>query len=215
MIALGAAISAVLFGVIVAIVVGDPFGGALFGGGIFLGAVGAVLGAAAIRGARPIVGAAVDESAAGWTEFHRELARARRFGRPFTIVRFANGGRLDDATATSLREIAAAARRIDRVWSDEGHILMLLPETAPSAVPGLLERIRLVAPDALAAEPSVVHFPDHGTTSGALIGAIYAAGVGEIPTPISAARPGVRPAAGARDSDSDIPADDVAASGSG
>lgn len=195
MIALRAAVPAVVLGALVAVVLGDPLPGVAFSGGILAGIVGAMFIVPALKGAPAgVAGAAIDDSAAGWAEFHRELARARRFDGQFAIVRFANVEPLDEATATSLRNgIAASARRIDRVWVDEGHILMLLPETTQAAAATVLDRIRAAVPVALATEPGVAHFPEHGITSGALIAAVYGAGAEEVPTPISAVRPDIRP----------------------
>ena len=194
------AIFAALVGLIVGLLAGDPLPGLVFGLGLLLGAVGSVVVVPALRAAPAgIKGAAIDDAGTGWVEFHRELARARRFDRPFAIVRFSVGRAPDQALLMGLRnEIAVISRRIDRAWIDEDHILLLLPEATEAAAKAALSRIHVRVAAAVAFQPGLALFPEHGITSGALIAAVYGNGQEDVPTPIAAARPELwlQPAAG-------------------
>jgi hypothetical protein len=86
-------------------------------------------------------------------------------------------------------EIAVISRRIDRAWIDEDHILLLLPEATEAAAKAALSRIHVRVAAAVAFEPGLALYPEHGITSGALIAAVYGNGYAEVPTPIAAARP--------------------------
>jgi hypothetical protein len=185
------ALFAALVGVIVGLLFGDPLPGVAFGLGLLLGAVGSVVVVPALRAVPAgIKGAAIDDVATGWVEFHRELARARRFDRPFAIVRFSIGRSPDLGVLVGLRnEIALISRRIDRLWIDEDHILLLLPETTEAAAKAALSRIYVGVAAAVVFEPGLALYPEHGITSGALISAVYGNGHAEVPTPIAAARP--------------------------
>lgn len=180
-----------LVGLIVGLLVGDPLPGLVFGLGLLLGAVGSVVVVPALRAAPAgIKGAAIDDAGTGWVEFHRELARARRFDRPFGIVRFSAGRSPDQGVLVGLRnEIAVISRRIDRLWIDEDHILLLLPEATEASAKAALSRIHVGVPAAVAFAPGLALYPEHGITSGALIAAVYGNGQADVPTPIAAARP--------------------------
>ena len=184
-----------LVGLLVGLLAVELMAGVIFGLGLVLGAIASVLVVPALRSApRDPKGAAIDDAAAGWTEFHRELARARRFDGQFAILRFSREGSADPDALVALRnEIAAGSRRIDRLWIDEGHILLLLPETTEAAADAVLRRIGQLAPAALAIEPGLARFPEHGITSGALIAAVYGNGQQDVPTPIAAVRSELRP----------------------
>ncbi len=189
-----------LVGLVVGLLVGDPLPGVAFGLGLLVGGAASVVVVPALRSAPAgIKGAAIDDVAAGWIEFHRELARARRFDRPFAIVRFSVGRSPDEGVLVGLRnEIAAISRRIDRLWIDEDHILLLLPEATEAAAKAALSRVYVGVPAAVAFAPGLALYPEHGITSGALIAAVYGNGQAEVPTPIAAARPELwlQPAAG-------------------
>jgi hypothetical protein len=190
-----AVLLAALLGLVVGLLFGDPMPGVAFGLGLLLGAIGSILLVPALRAAPAgLSGAAIDDAAAGWAEFHRELARARRFDGQFAIVCFSVDGPRDaDALAGVRNEIAASSRRIDRLWIDEDHILLLLPHATQAAAEVVLDRIRAQVPIALAVEPGLAMFPEHGITSGALISAVYGNGQEDVPTPIAAIRPEFRP----------------------
>jgi hypothetical protein len=182
---------AALLGILVGLLAGDPLPGIAFGLGLLVGGIASILVVPALRAAPAgLKGAAIDDAASGWAEFHRELARARRFDGQFAIVCFSRGESTDPDELVSLRnEIAASSRRIDRLWIDGGHILLLLPETTQAAADAVLSRIRALTPAALAVEPGVARFPEQGITSGALIAAVFGSGQEDVPTPIGAVRP--------------------------
>jgi hypothetical protein len=212
-------ILAALVGLIVGLLLGDPVPGVVFGLGLLLGAVASVVVVPALRAAPAgIKGAAIDDAGTGWVEFHRELARARRFDRPFAIVRFSVGRSPDQGLLVGLRnEIAAISRRIDRVWIDEDHILLLLPEATEAAAKAALSRVHVGVAAAVAFEPGLALYPEHGITSGALIAAVYGSGQAEVPTPIAAARPELwlQSAAGVSQADGPAGTSDEVASQSG
>lgn len=193
--AIAVAIPASLVGLTVGLLVGDPMPGIAFGLGLLVGGAAALV-VAALRASPPGVGgAAIEDAAAGWAEFHREMARARRFDGRFGIVRFGSGAAGDVETLDALRNaVAAASRRIDRVWVDDGHLLLLLPEASKQAAQAAVARIRAEAPGVAALETGMAVFPEDGITSGALITAVYGGGAIEVPTPLAALRTD-RPAA--------------------
>lgn len=116
--------------------------------------------------------AATSEPTEGWEEFHRELARARRFERPFGIVRFVGVDR-DVVTERHTRDkVAALSRRIDRVWLDGGDLFVLLPESDPGAVEAAVARARYRLGAVLALTVTAT-FPANGITSGSLIACLY------------------------------------------
>jgi hypothetical protein len=124
--------------------------------------------------ARPttLLTAATSEPSEGWSEFHRELARARRFDRPFGIVRYVGVGH-GVMTDRHLRDkVAALGRRIDRVWLDGGDLFVLMPESDAGAVETAVARARYRVGEAL--ERSIAAtFPANGITSGSLIACLY------------------------------------------
>jgi hypothetical protein len=116
--------------------------------------------------------AATSDPSGGWQEFHRELNRARRFDRPFGIVRFVGVGR-GVMTERHLRDrVATLARRIDRVWLDGGDLFVLLPESDAAAVETTVARARYRLGEALDVAVSAT-FPANGITSGSLIACLY------------------------------------------
>lgn len=191
MIGVVACLIAGLLGVVVAAATGEPATGVALAGGIILGVVGSIFVVPALRGAPAgVVGAAVDDAATGWSEFHRELARARRFESPFALIRFSPGEVPDEDTLNAVRdELASGARRIDRLWVDGQDIIALLPASTEAATQAMLDRMRTTVPALATVEPSVALFPEHGITSGALIAAVYGGDRNHVPTPIAAVRP--------------------------
>jgi hypothetical protein len=124
--------------------------------------------------ARPttLLTAATSEPSEGWSEFHRELARARRFDRPFGIVRYVGVGQ-GVMTDRHLRDkVAALGRRIDRVWLDGGDLFVLMPESDAGAVETAVARARYRVGEALERSISAT-FPANGITSGSLIACLY------------------------------------------
>jgi hypothetical protein len=185
-------IAIVAIGSLAAIAVGQPLAAVMFAVGAIVGYVVAFLSVPALRDGRArATGAAIDDATSGWAEFHRELTRARRFDRSFAIVRLGPATSADDHGRIR-DQVAAALRRIDRIWLDGDHILMLLPEANPTAVKATLDRVRAAVPEAIQFDPGIALFPQHGITSGSLIAAAYGASIEDVPTPIAAARPDLR-----------------------
>ncbi len=134
-------------------------------------------------------GAATDDAESGWAEFQRELARARRFDRPFATIRVPLGEPVDEGRLVTIRNaLAANARRIDRIWIDDADLLVLLPETSRAAAAAVMDRITALVPE-MESRPTLAVFPENGITSGSLIAAVYAHQGSEVPTTIGTVRP--------------------------
>ena len=197
------------------VAIGQPFVGILVAAGLLIGYACALRYDRAKRDDHAgAPGSAIDDATTNWSEFHRELTRARRFDRPFALIRLRLA---DTATARDLTRVrdraARATRRIDRVWINGDHVLMLLPEASVAAVDATLARVRAAVPEAFHTEPGIALFPQHGITSGSLIAAAYGAGVEGVPTPITTARPLLRGALDVGVVDAGAPADERVISG--
>jgi hypothetical protein len=133
-------------------------------------------------------GAAVDD--AGWTEFRRELRRARRNARSLTLLRIAGNELPTDGPdgpsdlATRSRRLGLHLRLVDRTWVDDGSIYVLLPESPRAAADVLLTRIRAESPAQLPEHVRIATFPEDGLTSGAIIAAVNGGAVDAVPIPI-------------------------------
>lgn len=156
--------------IVVAGLAGSIGSGFAFAVGMLAGSAivaGMATGQSAVR-----LAAATSDASRGWAEFHRELARARRFDRAFGIVRFA-GAELVAPGETRIRDrLAAMSRRIDRVWADGDDVFVLLPEADAAAVDGSVVRARQRIGEGLG-QPNVAIFPSNGITSGAMIACLY------------------------------------------
>ncbi len=153
-------------------VTGEPAVAIAFGAGLLVAWVGGWF----LRAARPAPAHAPvstdDLAAAGWAEFHRELARARRFNGEFAVMRWPMRAEpAADDRSEIITGIEGRARRIDRVWVDGSDVLVLLPETSRAAAEVVLERIRSV-PSLAEITPTMASFPQDGITSGALLAVI-------------------------------------------
>lgn len=181
----------IVAGLLAGVVAGAGIGLAVALGGL-LAAIASLIVLTPGRGRDIAAGGAVSDAAAGWAEFHRELARSRRFDRSFAIVRLAAGPGHPAETLLGVRDrVADAARRTDRTWVDGDDVLVLLPETAPTTAARFTERIVAAMAD-VTVTPTMATFPDDGITSGALIAVAYG-GEAVVPTPISAVRADPRP----------------------
>lgn len=129
--------------------------------------------------------ASADDTA--WTEFRRELRRARRSGRPLTLLRIPIPERTSaDAPggATLVRAIAAELRLIDRTWVDGDSIYLMLPESSRSAATVVVDRLAATPAMAAVAAAHLATFPEDGLTSGALLAAVHGTAVGQVPIPL-------------------------------
>jgi hypothetical protein len=139
-----------------------------------------------VRAGPPLAGS--DD--AGWTEFRRELRRARRGGRPLTVLRIAgdelptDGPDGPSVLGTRSRRLGLHLRLVDRTWVDDGSIYVLLPESPRAAANALIGRIRAESPGQLPERVRIATFPDNGLTSGALIAALHDGVVDAVPIPI-------------------------------
>jgi hypothetical protein len=107
-----------------------------------------------------------------WEELRRELDRSRRSGHSFTLVRVS--ARVLDGAGELGPEWAVAAqlRSHDRVWTDQGSLYLLLPESEASAGAAAVNRIaRASGVEEL--HESIVSFPDDGVTSEALLARLH------------------------------------------
>jgi hypothetical protein len=151
-----------------------------------LGALVALLVSAPARSTPPL--ATSDDTS--WTEFRRELRRARRTGRPLTLLRIASeelpsggAGGPSDLLGRS-RKLGLHLRLVDRTWVDDASIYVLLPESPRAAADALIGRIRAASPAELPARVHIATFPENGLTSGALLAAVHNRFVDAIPIPI-------------------------------
>lgn len=159
--------------------------------GIWIGILGmGTLGALFLSAPAASSATAVAMDEAGWTEFRRELRRARRGSRPLTLVRIAGdespagGSDGTDNLVARGRLLGIHLRLVDRLWVDDGSIYLLLPESPRSAADVLIARIRAVSPGQLPLHIHIATFPEDGLTGGAIIAAVNGASIGAIPTPI-------------------------------
>lgn len=118
----------------------------------------------------------------GWEELRREIARSRRYGHGFVLIRIPQAvvppvrrarwrrSRRPDARLRTLRSLV---RVLDRVWASADSLYVLLPESDRTAGEGLLARLKEAVPG-LVPERGVrlVAFPADGLTSGALLEAL-------------------------------------------
>lgn len=159
--------------------------------GIWIGIIGmGTLGVMFLSASATSSATAVAMDEAGWTEFRRELRRARRSSRPMTLLRIAGdelpagGSDVTDNLVARGRLLGIHLRLVDRLWVDNGSIYVLLPESPRSAADVLITRIRAASPGQLPKHIHIATFPEDGLTGGAIIAAVNGASVDAIPTPI-------------------------------
>ena len=158
--------------------------------GIWIGLLGmGTLGAMFLSAPAASRATAVAMNEAGWTEFRRELRRARRGSRPLTLVRIAGdelpaGSDVTDNLVARGHLLGIHLRLVDRLWVDNGSIYVLLPESPRSAADVLIARIRVASPGQLPKHIHIATFPEDGLTGGAIIAAVNGASFDAIPTPI-------------------------------
>ena len=155
------------------------------------GIIGIFVDRARLADHRAAPSATITTSQAGWEDFHRELARARRHERPVAIVRLP--GTTEDASARA-SAIVPFVRRIDRVWAEHGDVTLVLPETDRAAAERLVDRIRARRPEAIGDAQSIAAFPVDGLTSGAIVAALYGIPLPSVAVPVGIGRPTELPA---------------------
>jgi hypothetical protein len=72
----------------------------------------------------------------GWASLAREMARARRYERPFTLVRIVP----NETAPVSLDEILGRCREVDLAWDDDG-IWLAAADTDSTSRDRLVERL--------------------------------------------------------------------------
>ncbi|HET7030620.1 MAG TPA: hypothetical protein VFI34_08920 [Candidatus Limnocylindrales bacterium] len=133
---------------------------------------------------------------AGLMAFRRELDRSRRHRRSFTLVRLTISGPIADVPAgeadgiaeSTIRLLGSALRITDSAWVQDGHLVVLLPESTKATARAFVERAFHAAPDRFGPGIGIAQFPDDGMTSGALLEAARRELLGQdVPRPISTA----------------------------
>lgn len=117
-----------------------------------------------------------------WEELRREIARSRRYGHDFVLIRVPHAlslpvrrsrwprSRRSEDVARKLRSLV---RVLDRVWANNGSVYVLLPESDRPAGERLLARVREAAPELFPDDGvHLAAFPADGLTSGALLAAL-------------------------------------------
>lgn len=177
-----ARIATILVGAGVGAVVGMASGeAALVGGALFALGVAAALVTTAIQH-RPtsVHGGSTEE---GWRAFEREIARARRYEHPLTLVRVEpteDAGRWFDRLAPHFREV-------DVAWRDPSAIWLAVPGADEAAAAPIIARLLREAPElAEIATVRSASFPANALTAGALVGQLLADGDRPIRLPVRA-----------------------------
>lgn len=177
-----AGIATILVGAGIGALVGVASGQAALVGGalIVLGVVAALVTTVAQR--RP-TGAHVASTEEGWRAFEREIARARRYEHPLTLVRVEpseDAGRWFDRLATHFREV-------DVAWRDPSAIWLAVPGADEAAAAPIIARLLREAPElAEIATVRSASFPANALTAGALVGQLLVDGDRPIRLPVRA-----------------------------
>jgi len=133
---------------------------------------------------------------AGLMAFRRELDRSRRHRRSFALVRLTLSGSIPDMPTgeadgiadSTIRLLGSALRVTDAAWVQDGHLVVLLPESTKSTARAFVERAFQAAPGRFGPGFGMAQFPDDGMTSGALLEAARRELLGQdVPRPISTA----------------------------
>lgn len=154
---------------------------ALVGGAlIVLGVVAALVTTVAQRRPASVHVASTDE---GWRAFEREIARARRYEHPLTLVRVEpteDAGRWFDRLAPHFREV-------DVAWRDPSAIWLAVPGADETAATPIIARLMREAPElAEIATVRSASFPANALTAGALVGQLLVDGDRPIRLPVRA-----------------------------
>ena len=125
-------------------------------------------------------GASAEE---GWRAFEREIARARRYEQPLTLVRV----ELPDDVARWYDRLAPHFREVDVAWRDQTAIWLAVPGADETAAAPIVARLLREAPEL--AETAAVRsasFPADALTAGALVGQLLADGNRPVRLPVRA-----------------------------
>ena len=108
----------------------------------------------------------------GWRAIGRELSRARRMERSFSLARIAPAENMDpDDREPLVRTLRQSIRDIDAGWWAGNDILLMLSETPSASVGPLMKRLQVAAPS-FEFGWSVAEFPRDGLTLAALLTAL-------------------------------------------
>jgi hypothetical protein len=182
-----AKIATMLIGVGVGSLVGLASGNAALVGGAFIALGVVALIATRIAPRRPASAPGVS-SEEGWRAFEREIARARRYEHPLTLVRV----ELPDDAGRWYERLAPQFREVDVAWRDPSAIWLAVPGADETAAAPIVARLLREAPEL--AEVAVVRhasFPADALTAGALVGQLLADGDRPIRLPVRAGDEGV------------------------
>ena len=108
-----------------------------------------------------------------WDAFRRELDRARRFERPFVLLRIPGVEVPPDGLTASFAGLGALplmVRSIDQVLPIDGSMYVVLPEATRASAEQMIARLRVAIPgDPALDRVEAVEFPGDGLTTGALV----------------------------------------------
>jgi hypothetical protein len=177
-----AKIATMLVGVGVGSLVGLASGNAALVGGAFIALGVVAFVATSIAQRRPASAPGVS-SEEGWRAFEREIARARRYEHPLTLVRV----ELPDDAGRWYERLAPHFREVDVAWRDPSAIWLAVPGADETAAAPIVARLLREAPEL--AEVAIVRnasFPADALTAGALVGQLLADGDRPIRLPVRA-----------------------------
>jgi hypothetical protein len=177
-----AKVAPLLVGAGIGSLVGLASGNAALVGGalIVLGALAFVATSLARR--RPASAPAVS-SDEGWRAFEREIARARRYEHPLTLVRV----ELPEDAGVWYERLSPHFREVDVAWRDPSAIWLAVPGADEAAAAPIVARLLREAPEL--ADVAVVRnasFPADALTAGALVGQLLSDGDRPIRLPVRA-----------------------------
>ena len=184
---LAIAVPVTVLGIGLGIVAADAVSGIWPFAGALIALVGATVAVAVVLATTWPAPADVTTDDTAWTEFRRELRRARRSARPLTLLRIPTPGRATSEgpdAATVVRDIGAELRLIDRTWVDGDSIYVMLPESSRAAAEVVVERLRGTSASSVIDAAGMATFPEDGLTSGALLAAVHGTAVGQVPIPL-------------------------------
>jgi hypothetical protein len=122
----------------------------------------------------PEAGQRVPAEAIGWERFDLELERSRRHERPLALLRVAVPPPQRGQGTVDAADVRDSVRVLDAVWSDRGHVFVLMPETDRAVLGRAIGRILARLPGMSLDAMRVALYPDDGLTSGALIARLEA-----------------------------------------